>query len=211
MVEICLADPVQPIRILVVDDNKPLARSWKRMLDRRGHRTDVACSLKQARARLSVTPPPRYDVVLLDLVLGDGDGAALLPLLEQLDPPPAVGVVSSHYDSARAVELCGRCAAGIPKPVTGDTLHAFVEAVAGRNDADTLERFCRQHGFSAQETQVLRAAADGHSNAEVATELDCGPGTVASYWRRIFRKTGQRTKRNVVADVLRFALERLGR
>jgi len=63
-------------KILIVEDNKEIASLLSSALKEAGFQTEVRESLAQAYAYLSTSP--EIDLLLLDLILPDGDGLALL-------------------------------------------------------------------------------------------------------------------------------------
>ena len=63
------------MRFLLIEDNARLASAIVERLRLDGHAVDHAETLDVARAMLEVT---RYDLMLLDIMLPDGDGRALL-------------------------------------------------------------------------------------------------------------------------------------
>jgi DNA-binding CsgD family transcriptional regulator len=71
-----------------------------------------------------------------------------------------------------------------------------------------VEKWARTRRLSARETQVLHASLVGRSRKQIANEEGLSPGTVASHWRRIMRKTGCRSQRAVFAIVFSWVAER---
>lgn len=69
-----------------------------------------------------------------------------------------------------------------------------------------LRRFAAHHGLSARETMVLALAAAGLHRKESASRLGCSLGTVDTYWRRIFRKTGRTSQAELFVALLSFAM-----
>ncbi len=63
------------MRFLLVEDNADLARSVCARLELEGHAVDHACDLASADDHLAVA---RYDLILLDITLPDGDGRGFL-------------------------------------------------------------------------------------------------------------------------------------
>lgn len=63
------------MRFLLIEDNADLARSIIARLELEGHPTDHAASLADAQDHLAVM---RYDLILLDITLPDGDGRDFL-------------------------------------------------------------------------------------------------------------------------------------
>ena len=63
-----------PVKILMLEDNERLRSVVVRGLHRAGHTVDVAGTIAEARWMLSET---KHDVLVLDVMLPDGDGFAL--------------------------------------------------------------------------------------------------------------------------------------
>jgi DNA-binding NtrC family response regulator len=117
---------------LIVDDEETYALSLKRLLARRGVHADVAGSfadgLAQARKR-------RYDLVVLDYMLPDGNGLDLIPPMRALKPAPTVLMMTAFGTIENAVEAMRR---GASDYVTKSTeLPAIVERVV---DAERVAR-----------------------------------------------------------------------
>ena len=81
------------MRILLVEDDLPLAEAVCGYLRAKAFVVDAAGSLHAARAALAAA---RYAAVLLDLHLGDGDGLSLMPTLCGLGERPAVIVLTAR-------------------------------------------------------------------------------------------------------------------
>lgn len=64
-----------PMRLLIVEDQSELADLVRTNLSREGFAVDIAGTVDEARAAVTAV---RYDAVLLDLALPDGDGLNLL-------------------------------------------------------------------------------------------------------------------------------------
>lgn len=71
------------MRILVVEDDAGIARGLRTNLKQRGYVVDVCDSIQLAWTSVSVE---RFDLILLDLGLSDGDGADLLQRIRQCTP-----------------------------------------------------------------------------------------------------------------------------
>ena len=89
--------------ILHVEDDADIRRIVQSLVTQVG-KYQAACSLAEARECLANT---RYDLVILDVTLGDGDGTTLLPQIEALKPAPPVLLLSAREasdDVARRVK-----------------------------------------------------------------------------------------------------------
>lgn len=82
------------LRILVVEDDEMLQKTWARVLQRRGHQVTVVPSVEEGRAGMAEGP----DVLLLDRQVLGGDGWELrhtapsgcrVVLMTGLPPPDA--------------------------------------------------------------------------------------------------------------------------
>jgi two-component system, OmpR family, response regulator len=92
-------------RILIVDDEPKIGSFIGRALTAAGYATEFACSGADA-LRSSATSS--YDLVILDLVIGDMDGRQVLGQLLTARPDQAVIVLSCVADVAAKVDLLER-------------------------------------------------------------------------------------------------------
>ncbi|MBU1360019.1 MAG: response regulator transcription factor [Gammaproteobacteria bacterium] len=81
------------MRILLVEDDTPLADAVCSYLAAKAFVVDVAPGLAEARAALHAV---QYAAVLLDLHLSDGEGLALLPNIRALREKPIVIVLTAR-------------------------------------------------------------------------------------------------------------------
>jgi DNA-binding response OmpR family regulator len=92
-------------RILIVDDEPKIGSFIGRALTAAGYATEFACSGADAvRSHAS----GQYDLVILDLVIGDMDGRQVLGQLLTARPDQAVIVLSCVADVAAKVDLLER-------------------------------------------------------------------------------------------------------
>ncbi|MFN3513831.1 MAG: PAS domain S-box protein [Phenylobacterium sp.] len=107
--------PARRATALIVDDEPDIARTLQQILAADGWEAEVAGS---ARAAMACLQAQRFDLVLSDLRMADGDGPALYAWLETHRP-----------------ELCDRLAF-----VTGDTLGAAAGRFLARTGRPVLEK-----------------------------------------------------------------------
>lgn len=88
-----------PMRILVVEDDAGIASGLRSNLQQRGYAVDVSDGVASAWSALRAE---RFDAVLLDLGLVDGDGSELLRRL-RLSPPATGGASATLPDPATPV------------------------------------------------------------------------------------------------------------
>jgi two-component system response regulator HydG len=103
-----MSAPAEPLRVLVVDDNKSFAETIAEEMERRGHACAVATGGKAGVARLEAEP---FDVVLTDLKMADLGGLEVVERCRALRPEADVFVVTGFADVGTAVEAIKRGAA----------------------------------------------------------------------------------------------------
>jgi two-component system nitrogen regulation response regulator NtrX len=87
-------------RILIVDDEENIRRSLKSALDKRGHECVTADSFAQGQQFAQA----EFDLILLDVMLGDGSGIDLLKEIHTRRPDSCVVMISGHADIDTAVQ-----------------------------------------------------------------------------------------------------------
>ena len=130
----------RPARVLVVDDIEDNRQLLKRRLEKQGHTVLCAEDGKQALAMVEADPP---DVVLLDIMMPEMDGFAVLARLKQSratrDIP--VIVISALDDIASAVRCIEQGAEDfLSKPFDPVLLKARVESSITKKRARDRER-----------------------------------------------------------------------
>ncbi|HET7419629.1 MAG TPA: SpoIIE family protein phosphatase [Candidatus Dormibacteraeota bacterium] len=147
-------------RVLIVDDEEPLARVMERILRSRGFEADVALNGAEARRMLETRD---YAVALLDLKLPDESGYGLLEELRATRPDTAVVMISGVDDP----EL-GRAAlehgafAYVVKPVGATQLYLLVVNNLRRRSLEMENRanVVRLEGMVAERLDQMRRAAE---------------------------------------------------
>ena len=120
--------PVVPARILVVDDLEDNRSVLERRLRRQGHQVDSASGGRAALDRLA---RERFDLVLLDVMMPDLDGLAVL---ERMKADPALRdipvIMISALDDVASVVACIQRGAEdhLPKPFDPVLLRARISA-----------------------------------------------------------------------------------
>ena len=120
----------KPLRILMIEDNESNAYLARFLLERRGHEVVVA---QTGNEGVGLARASRFELILLDLRLPDGDGCDFVPgLVPAGDPEPVpVIAVSAHAlaaDRQRAIEV--GCCAFIEKPIDVTSFVDRIEEIA---------------------------------------------------------------------------------
>jgi DNA-binding response OmpR family regulator len=203
-----------PARILVVDDEPKLCESVAEGLRLEGWIVVTAASVAAANGLLGAE---RFDLLVLDWMLPDGDGLELLQRVRAITVRMPVLVMTarnSHYDEAIAFEsgasefltkpfafgdLLARCQALLSPAASVDRI------ILGNAELDRKARVLRRHGDEVALTAIEAAVLDHlfRRPKEVAT--------FESIARQVWKHERPPSARQaIVADVQRL-MQKLGR
>jgi DNA-binding NtrC family response regulator len=121
-----------PLRVLVVDDEKSIADSLALILRTEGH--DVRCA-NSAEEALDVLPVFEPHVLIADVILGGVDGVQLALMAAEILPNCTVVLSSGHAEPSELAERlrqCGRRFDVYAKPVPPPVLIDFMKGEAER-------------------------------------------------------------------------------
>ena len=198
-----------PIRVFVVDDHEMVRLGLAEVCRAGG--LEVAGEAATAAEALERIVALKPDVVLLDVVLPDGDGIEICRQLVPQDPSIKYLMLTSYSSEKSAVAAIEAGAWGfLLKDVSGPELVASIRAVAAGGAmlapavaAGVLDRVRvdlhhtdpRIAELTAREREVLRLVGRGFSNREIAEELYLAEKTVRNYVWGVLQKLGmhQRT------------------
>ena len=120
----------EPLRVLVIDDERFHAEAVAESLERVGYACVVATSGTAGARKIEHED---FDVILTDLRMSDMDGLAILRKAKQAQPDAEVVVITGHGDVKTAVEAIKQGAANyLTKPVDMAELRAIVDRAAER-------------------------------------------------------------------------------
>jgi DNA-binding NarL/FixJ family response regulator len=205
-------------RILVVDDHATVRQGLKLLIDNQpdmeviGEAADGHGVLEQAKA---LNP----DVVLMDISMPGLNGLVATRMLKRVQPAVSIIVLTRHEDETYLQELLRAGASGyvLKQSAPAEFLQAIRAVAAGgvyldpamrsRVTGGLLDRDGAASGrlrgsITDRELEVLRLIAVGHSNKEVATQLNVSVKTVEVHKANAMRKLGLAGR----VDVIRYAV-----
>ncbi|HJX87953.1 MAG TPA: response regulator, partial [Gemmatimonadales bacterium] len=168
------APPVQPAHILVVDDQEDNRSVLERRLRRQGHTVESATG---GRSALELLGAQQFDLVLLDVLMPDLDGLAVLERMKAdaatRDIP--VIMISALDDVASVVRCIERGAEDhLPKPFDPVLLRARISACLEKKRLRDIElEYLREVGRVIQAAiQVEAGSYENGTLAQVAQRGD---------------------------------------
>lgn len=208
-----------PHRIVLVDDH-PMWRDGVRADLERHEDLLVVGGAADAQAAVEVAIAHRPDLVLMDLHMPGGGGAAAIGPIQHRVPTTRVLVLSASGEEADVLAAVKAGASGyLLKSATGDELVAAVRSVLAGEPvfspslaALVLGEFRRvsagaaatSAGLTDRETEILRLVAKGYSYRDIADRLVISVRTVQNHVQSIFRKL----QLNSRYELMRFAVDR---
>ncbi len=146
------------MRLLVVEDERDLAHAVLDHLRAHNHAADHAATLDEAEAAVRTT---RYDLVLLDLRLPDGDGLTLLrDMRDRRMDTPVLVVTARDRITERIEGLKAGADDYLTKPYDLDEMLARIDAILRRAEGNraSLRSFGALHINSEARTVEVHGA-----------------------------------------------------
>jgi DNA-binding NarL/FixJ family response regulator len=204
--------------VVLVDDHALVREGLRRVLEQHDDLRVVgeAATVKQAVQVIESTKP---DLVLLDLRLGEEDGADVARTLRAAGNAVKILVLSVHDTSRHLRDALAAGADGyLLKSVTGTALAAGIrDALAGETVIGQefvpklLEETVRGTGpgrteVTGREHEVLELVAEGLGNRDLAERLGISTRTAQKHVENLFKKLGVHDRTELVARAFRQGL-----
>ncbi|MBS0291603.1 MAG: response regulator transcription factor [Proteobacteria bacterium] len=213
----------KPVRVLLVDDDPHMRRviAQELMADQRTLLVAQVSSVREGRKAIK---QHEFDVMLVDLNLGDGEGFQLIDYMKSMRPTAEAVIISIMENDDQVLHAFELGATGylVKNSWFGSYPQAVLQVANGGASITPhlarrlLQRF--DHGptppahepvpeereterLSQREKEVLRMVASGYTSAEIGERLAISSLTVNTHIKNIYRKLQVRTR----AQAVRFA------
>lgn len=212
-----MSPPSPRIRVLVVDDHAMVRRGLSAFL-KAFDDLELAGEAASGSAAVELCTQLQPDVVLMDMVMPDMDGAAATRLLRDKSPSIQVIALTSFTDEILVQSALQAGAIGyLLKDVSADSLaQAIRDAHAGRSTLSPEAAQALVHAASQapppgldlteRERAVLALMVEGLNNTQIAAKLSVSPSTVKSHVSNILSKLGVASRTEAVTLALRSRL-----
>ncbi|HTA13465.1 MAG TPA: response regulator transcription factor [Solirubrobacteraceae bacterium] len=199
------------ISVVIVDDHE-VVRDGLAMVIEAAEGIEVLATAGEIDAALRLTRAHRPDVLLLDLLMPGESVMKALPRFAEVAPETAIVILTMSHKPEHVREALRAGVRGyVLKEAAGiDLVQAVRFAHEGRTYLSpslgasmAAQQDGPPDGLAKRELDVLRLLALGHTNAEIAGQLQLSPRTVESYRARIQQKTDRFSR----AELVRYAFD----
>jgi DNA-binding NarL/FixJ family response regulator len=208
---------ITKLRIFLAEDHVMVRTGLKSLINAEtdmeviGEATDGQTALKKS---IDLKP----DVVVMDISLPQLSGTQATQQLKSTCPNIRVVALTVHEDKSYLRELLEAGASGyvLKRAAAEDLIRAIRLVAGGRVYLDphlagtivgtlvrkrSTKQLLQGNELSDRETEVLRLIAKGHSNKEIASQLNLSVKTIETYKTRSMDKVGLRSR----TDIVRYA------
>ena len=207
-------------RILIADDHAVLREGMRNLLEQEKD-FEVVGEASDGEEAVRLGSKLKPDVVIMDIVMPKLNGIEATRLIKQANPSSAVLILTAYSDiryilglleagacgyllkSARSSEIVGaiRAVRAGESVLDAVVTRKLLQRVVGPTGSDGEARTTGQ--LTARETEILRLAARGMSNKDIAEMLFLSLRTVKAHLTNIFNKMGCGSRTDAIIKGLR--------
>jgi DNA-binding NarL/FixJ family response regulator len=193
--------PSDPIRILLVDDQRLFRQSLKLLLQQ-DPQIQVVGEAQDGQEAVVLATEMRPDLVLLDVELPSLPGPKAARLIHERLPGVKILMLSVHDEDQRIRECLSAGASGyilkdadhreflriIKKTMEGQSIISPFLVTPEHKEPSPMAT------LTAREREILKLLSEAMSNKEIAQVMGLSPETVKSHLQRIYAKLGVSTR-----------------
>lgn len=207
------------ITIVLADDHHVVRQGLRSVLEAEAD-FQVIGEAADGLETVRLTDNLRPDILVLDLMMGGISGLEVSRQVSKHMPKTGIVILSMYSDEAYVLEAlkAGAKAYVLKESTAGELVKAIRAAVAGRRylSSSLSERaiaayieksrdtvFDPYDTLTTREREVLHLAAQGCTNADIATRLYISRRTVEVHRANVMRKLGLRTQSQLISYAIR--------
>ncbi|HEU0003011.1 MAG TPA: response regulator transcription factor [Ktedonobacteraceae bacterium] len=210
------------IRVLVVDDHELIRRGLCAVFDEQED-FEVAGQTGTGNAVVILAKQLQPDIVLLDIFLGNANGLDIAQQLQRACPETRVVIVTGYTDDshllrAMRIGVHGYLQKALPTEELLEALRSIYRGERVIGEARAITRVLSEYeqltkeqervrsGLTDLEIELIRLAAEGCSNKEIAARQFWSEVTVKRKMQDIYRKLQVTDRAQAVAEAMRMGL-----
>jgi two-component system nitrate/nitrite response regulator NarL len=210
------------MRVLIIDDQKLFAEAIRSALSSNGHGLEALPVASTAEEGLAAAKAERPDIVLVDMVLPDGNGIELGEQILDSCPGTVVVAVTALSDprmlrDAIKVGFHGyltkdtpiaRFIESIKSAINGQVVlpHRLAARAAGQQSTEERDAGLLADQLTDRERDVLKLLVKGARSEDIARWLSISPNTVRTHIQNILTKLQVHSRLEAAAFAVRFGL-----
>ena len=209
---------MKPIRVLLVDDH-PVVRAGIEGILNSQPDIEVVGEASDGIEAICLNQTLQPDVILMDLQMPKMDGVTAIKAIHEQANPPHILVLTTYDTDADIAQAIQAGATGyLLKDTPREDFFAAVRQVAQGKSvltpvvASRLMAHMRapaEEQLSGREVEVLTLVSQGHSNKDIAKQLQISTATVKTHLIHIYGKLGVSDRTAAVTTALEKGILRL--
>jgi len=200
----------KPIRVMIVDDHAVVRSGLNAFLSSYDD-LEMAGAVRSGEEAIQLCEEIRPDVILMDLIMPDMDGATVTKTIRQKYPEIQVIILTSFKDEALVQKAIRAGAIGyLLKDVQADEIAEAIrlsyagQSILSPEATQALMRAASQQGslgydLSDREREVLALMVKGYNNTEIAKHLVVSLSTIKHHVSHILSKLDAINRAEAVA------------
>ena len=204
-----MKNPVKRIKLLIVDDHA-IVREGLRAIFSFQKDFETVGEAEDGLTAARMTDALRPDVIIMDLMMQNVDGADATAMIKGKHPDVAILILTSFGDSANLRRALANGANGaIAKTQPKDELFAAIRAVAdgGRVISEEISHMLNENetmpDLTPRQLDILQSLTRGLTNKDIAKQFGLSTAGVKFHLLTIFRKLEVSNRSEAVALALR--------
>ncbi len=215
-----------PIRVVIVDDHAVVRAGLRMLIDQNPAMKVVGTAGKRSEA-LAVVEKEKPDIIILDILLGEEDGLALLPELRkaamnsrvlvltglkssesqrQAMRAGAMGIVLKEHAAEVLIKAINKVYDGevwLDRPMIGKVLQEIAEEKRQDPEKDKIAT------LTEREREVIRLVGEGLKNKQIAERLFISETTVTHHLSSVFSKLQVSDRLELIIYAFRHGLAKI--
>lgn len=193
-------------RFLVVGELELLPRSF--LQEYKGRGSELLRCAPNLRSAIAIVRSERFDCIIVDRDMEDGDGLVLAPTIKRIHPKATSILISkkAQWATTEAARDLGFSEVIVKSHVEETLIERLTSLLLNAGDQSKVElrKISRIYLLSIREREILNDIATGATTGEIAMQRHISVATIKSHLTSIYRKLGVRNRVEAIAELRRY-------